>query len=518
MTAVIYCRISQEDQSTHSLPHQQQQCEEYCQRNGIPVSAVFVENGRSAFTFDRPEWKRMEQYIRTTRSVKYLVIYHLDRFSRATLLDALVKLNEIEDKLGVKVLTVTDAVGQDNKELGVQLMRTINLLFANNERTRIQERTRDGIYRALASGRFTSKAPYGYVNGKIDSKPGIIPDPERAQVVQEIFRLFNSGVNIEAIRKQVPRFTQTNNSAIRDILDRGLYAGIITVPAYKGKPSYEVNGIHEPIISKATYYAAQMKLNAKRNTHQPAEDVYLRGWLVCPECGRKMTAGRSKGYSRYYWYYKCDTHRKNWAAAKVHAALDRLLDHLALPQGSIDTIRRIVEDEVSKHTTGKGGQIMRLRLDMEKVQRKLADTQRHYLLNPDIDAAVYSKVMTELRAQEAELQEKLNRAGQSTAAIREKMEGILQRLGSLRETFHTLDLVQRRLFLSVQLSGEGSWDGSCWTTAGIHPIYADRVLQLSELGVLRVKESPLLSGDFMQGTPSESTGQLLLEVGLVLCA
>src|SRR5207249_445439 len=53
--AVIYCRVSTKEQTQNlSLPTQRRACEQYCDRHGLEVVRVFVEEGESAKTTERP--------------------------------------------------------------------------------------------------------------------------------------------------------------------------------------------------------------------------------------------------------------------------------------------------------------------------------------------------------------------------------------------------------------------------------------------------------------------------------
>jgi site-specific DNA recombinase len=49
MRAVIYCRVSTKEQVKNlSLDTQKKACLQYCQREGLEVAEVFIEEGESA--------------------------------------------------------------------------------------------------------------------------------------------------------------------------------------------------------------------------------------------------------------------------------------------------------------------------------------------------------------------------------------------------------------------------------------------------------------------------------------
>lgn len=490
MTAIGYTRISDKDQSNNSLPNQEIGIQDYCKKNNIVLERIFTDNGKSAFTFNRPEWIKLEDYIKKNKQIDYLIVYHIDRFSRANLMDALIKLNEIEVKLKVKVLTVTDNIDTDRNDLGVQLMRTINLLFSNNERNRIQDRVKDGIYRSLASGRFCNMAPVGYKNSKDGDKPLIVVDKVKAPYIKKIFKNFNEGMSIEQVRKSVKELKLHGNSAIQRILANPIYAGIIELPAYKGKPAMEVNAIHEPIISKYDFYAAKNKLNKKHITTQPSEEVWLRGVLHC-HCGRLMTAGNSRGKSnKYYWYYKCQYHQKNYPAKKLHDKFREILNEFSFSDQSISYFRKNLLQAIEDHQSKKGGNIMRLKLSLSKVQKKIEETQTRYLLNPDIEAVIYSKVMTDLKEQESKLEIDIIKATTDTGTMVGLLNDLLPKLNNLPEVFFNFPLHQQHLFINTIFSRSLSIFEEIYRTPFIHPIFADKALILKEKRLLEI-EQPL---------------------------
>lgn len=490
MSAIGYTRLSERDQSNNSLNNQAIGIKDYCINNKLQLEKIFTDNGKSAFTFNRPEWKRLEDYIRKNKQVKYLIVYHLDRFSRATLMDALLKLNEIEVKLKVKVLTVTDPVNMDSSDLGVQLMRTINLLFSNNERNRIQDRAKDGIYRSLASGRFCNMAPVGYKNSRdAEDKPLLIIDPVKAKFVKKIFKLFNEGMKIEKIRSEVPELNLKGNSAIQRILSNPVYAGLIDLPAYKGKPSMEINAIHQPIVSKHEYYAAKSKLNKKRINVQASEDVWLRGVLHC-HCGRLMTAGNSRSHTgKYYWYYKCQEHQINFPATKLHSQFKEILKELSFSDKSINFIKEKVLKEINEHQNKKGGNIMRLKLALSKVQKKIEDTQTRFLLNPDIDPQVYSKVLTGLKEEEAGIEVNITKATTDTGTMVELLNKLLPTLSDIPKVFFEFPLHQQQLFINTVFSRPLSYFEGTYRTPNIYPVFADKALILKEKRLLEIEQS-----------------------------
>jgi site-specific DNA recombinase len=492
MNAVGYARISDKDQSHNSIEDQQIRINEYCQRNNIQLEKIFTEKGKSAFTFDRPEWKNLEAYLKKNKQVKFLIVKHIDRFSRAELLDALIKIDEIENKFKVKIVSIEDPINQNSSDLGVQLMRTIKLLMSNNELNRIKERTNDGIYRSLSNGRFCNHAPYGYKNSRDpEGKPLLIIDNQRAPVIRKIFKWYNEGKEITEVKKLAydAGLKRKGSSVIQEILDQPVYAGLIKLPAYKGNPEKMVKAIHAPIVSEHDYWTAQQRLHKKNNKVQKRDDVPLRGILQC-HCGKLMTAGNSKGRTEYYWYYLCPDHKKNLPAKKLHEQLYKILDELSLKDDQLEWYRKMMSDSIENRYQNRGGTIMRTKLDLQKIQKKLESTQTKYLLeHENIDANIYAKVVTDLKQQESELHNKLNELTLDVETYYNTVNEVLPQLKNLRENFITWPLHQKQLFIITLFHRPVQYIDGSYRTTYIDPMFADKALILKEKGLLNVEQS-----------------------------
>jgi site-specific DNA recombinase len=92
---------------------------------------------------------------------------------------------------------------------------------------------------------------------------------------------------------------------------------IIRSPVYCGfvKLSSEtdgtvlIKGIHEPIVSELLFYKVQSIINTEKKvigkTNELKETFPLKGYLICPNCSRKLRASYSKGRAKRYPYYHC---------------------------------------------------------------------------------------------------------------------------------------------------------------------------------------------------------------------
>ncbi len=501
--AVGYARISEKDQSRHSLPGQVADIATYCKKNNLELVRQFVENGQSAFNFSRKEWKELEALVKSNKSIKYLVIYAMDRFSRANLGDALQKMDEIQKRLNVKILTVTDPVDLDIDDFGVDLRRVMELMLSNYELKKIKKRTSDGMYQAMASGKWAGRAPYGYLNARDEhGKPIIAIDDNKAFIIRMVFRQYLAGMEMEEIRKlsAANGMKLKGNSSIRRILSNPLYAGLIQLPKRGSTPASLVRAIHAPIVSESDFWRVQTKLNGKTRVSQRKEDVYLTGLIQCP-CGLKMTSDKSRGKSgKQYRYYVCKKHRKANSAITMHAQMDEIMNLLNLPEKSAKSIAAKYKVLIDEKLNNKGGDLMKANLNLKKIKDKIDSVQEKFLLQPDIDERTYRKVMADLRADEQRMQMQVAELSQTGKDYYNVMNDLLPMLTRVNELFLKWPTYKQQAFLKLVFGSNLYYKDKIYRTPYIHPLFSHNLLVLKEKKLLLVEQPD----DFGSITPVSS--------------
>src|SRR5690606_20842777 len=94
------------------------------------------------------------------------------------------------------------------------------------------------------------------------------------------------------------------------VIRNPLYCGKLFLPMYKAEGSRFVTGQHEPYISGQLYYKVQDVLDGRKRGQYRLKvasnaTMPLRGFLICPKCGKLLTGSSSKGHTKYYSYYHC---------------------------------------------------------------------------------------------------------------------------------------------------------------------------------------------------------------------
>ena len=172
-----------------SLSTQLRACEEYCRREGFEVLDRFKEEGESAKTTDRTELQKLLKYCRTHKGkVHFVVVYNLTRIAREKY-DHFALRAHLKS-LGISLRSATEPI--DDTSTG-KLMEGVLAAFAQFDNDVRSERTRAGMRAALELGRWTFPAPLGCLNAPKWSGKSLVPDPERAPLVRQMFEEYATG-------------------------------------------------------------------------------------------------------------------------------------------------------------------------------------------------------------------------------------------------------------------------------------------------------------------------------------
>jgi hypothetical protein len=86
------------------------------------------------------------------------------------------------------------------------------------------------------------------------------------------------------------------------------------VEQFNEEEAHFVKSIHEPLISEELFEKVQCIMDGNVNPARPNvkvlsdDNLPLRGFLVCPECGHLITGSASTGRSgNKYYYYHCQS-------------------------------------------------------------------------------------------------------------------------------------------------------------------------------------------------------------------
>lgn len=308
--ADLYIRVSTDEQADkgYSQRNQEEMLRKYCDNHSIQVRDIIYED-HSAKTFNRPEWKKLLHHLRKNRNKTDLILFtKWDRFSRNAG-DAYQMINELRD-LNVEPQAIEQPLDLSIPENKMMLAFYLAAPEVENDRRALN--VFYGMRRARKEGRYMGLAPVAYKN-KVDESGNkyIAPKEPDASVLRWAFEQLATGVyNTEQVwKKAKEKGLKCSKNAFWQVIRNPLYYGKIFIPKFKDEESCLVQGQHEPIITEELFEKVQDVLDGRgrkyRSKIQTRSEFPLRGFLICPKCGKILTGSKSKGCTRYYAYYHC---------------------------------------------------------------------------------------------------------------------------------------------------------------------------------------------------------------------
>lgn len=308
MNAIIYCRVSTQEQAEtgFSLEAQEETCATYAERKGYTVLKTFIERGESAKNLNRTQLKNLIRYAKDNyNNIDVLIIYKIDRLSRNQR-DTSNFLYDFRYIFNIRIESVTENI--DESPVG-QYLTTIFSANAQLDNDIRSERVMLAMKKAVKEGRWCWTAPKGYGFKKDQfRKPLLYPNSDSV-FIKEAFELIEKGLytQMEIVAMLSRKGFKVAKQTLNGILHNPIYAGLIRTKWY---PEL-IEGIHEPIISRETFFNVQKILSGKQLSIAPKQkinpDFPLRGFVLCPECNSPLTASMCKGNTTkvaYYWCWK----------------------------------------------------------------------------------------------------------------------------------------------------------------------------------------------------------------------
>jgi site-specific DNA recombinase len=497
MNAIGYMRLSIRDQSRYSLEYQEESIRDYCRKNGIELSALFKDNGESSYTFDRPDYKAVEAFIKKHKGQnQYFVIMDHDRFSR-NLSEALSKIAELEKKHGIKVVATNEPLDIDPSDPNVFMQRAFRYLIANEELLRIRKRTKQGMRHAQESGRYLGRAPFGYLNTKdVTDKSIIVVDGPKAFIIKKVFADYLAGIPVHLIYQEVKTtgFTVKGNSAIQKVLGNCIYAGMIKVPADGKRPERYVKALHNPLVSEGDFWLVQEMLGNKRPSKaQPEERFPLRGILKC-WCGLHMTAGFSKGKRNYYLYYRCLKHTStNISGVTLHNQFNDMLRSLSFSQEQLTTIKALVSEKLKKSLNEKESKLKTKTSQLAEINKKIEKLEER-LMNEEIEASTFKNWFQKYSIERALLSKEISTLKQDGTDKWQRLERLLPALTNLFDVYEKANITAKNKLVKAVFKHNLVYSEGAFRTPSINDAFSLNYLNANKKGLLFVEQPLAFSG------------------------
>ena len=459
--AILYRRVSTTDQRVYgnSLGAQRDALRAFCNSNGIEIIQEFEEDF-SAKTFEkRGVFQELLDYAKShSAEIDLLLATRIDRFSRNSIATHSM-IHQLES-WGIEVNFTENWMNWDDPYQ--HMTRVIQVAQPESENLIKAHRTKTGMRQALKEGRYIGRQPIGYQPGMDEVGKALMkPDPIKAPLAQELFMLYASGRFSQNQLLQERRFKplKLSKSSLSRLLRNTLYTGRVVVPQFNGEEETIVQGLHEPLISLATFRKVQSILNIKQRTAAKANklnpELPLRGHLKCPSCGRNLTGSGSRGKSgKRHFYYHCEKRygcnyrgRRN----EHHEAFEDLVKGIQPTTGIVALFEAVLRDVFnSKHNS------IEQNLQGAETLLKTLENKREMLLEKLLEGVVsnghYKSGSARLDNQIDETKSEIDQLKQTDSGIEDFIPFGISLISNLNGVFKSASIETKHQLLSSILA------------------------------------------------------------------
>ena len=371
--AAIYCRLSKDDDlqgESASIANQRDMLEQYCEKQGWEVVAVYQDDGFTGLNMERPDLKRMLKAIER-RQINLVITKDLSRLGRNYLQTGYL-IEDFFPRNGVRYIAMNDGIDtmRENNDIA-PFKNILNEMYSKD----ISKKVHSSYLLKAQKGEFTGcVAPFGYRKDP-DNKNHLLVDEETAPIVRQLFAWALEGHGPNFIRRRLEEqkmpcptwwnrqrglrntFTKWEKqdpekgryiwdfTVIKDILTNPVYTGAIasqkkeyrfkigTIGDKQPQDWIVVENQHEALIDRVSFEIVQEKLKSRQRQGQNGEISLFAGLLKCGECGKALTI-RATNAKHPQKIYSCKTYN---AYGKNHCTQHRI---------EYDTLYQLVLEQI----------------------------------------------------------------------------------------------------------------------------------------------------------------------------
>ncbi len=538
-TTALYCRLSQDDGregESNSISNQKEILMAYARQKGFLHPEFFVDDGISGTTFERPDFKRMQELAEAGK-ISTIIVKDLSRFGRNYL--EVGKFLEIQyPTLGVRFIAIQENVDTFSNS-GTELMPFSNIFnewYAAQTSKKIR-----AVWQSKASRgeRISSSVPYGYMKSEDNPKQWII-DPVAAEVVRHIYYLCLGGKGpmqisnqLEAEQILIPTAyweSVGRNARHKKFLnpykwDQGTVSGILDNRQYTG---CTVNFMTTTVSYKVhkTVYNPEEQWQIIPNTQEPiiSEEVWLRvkeirenrirptatgrigmfsGLAYCYDCGAKLSFCAAKSLKPNQEHYRCSNYKSNRGECQVHYIRELSLQKIVLK--AIQDLAAFVQEFEPvflylmdvKENRDRKQEIANLELSIKNGKHRIAEIDRIIarMYEDNIAGKIsderYVKMAEGYEVEQRMLTEQVSASEIRLADMKQKTTDLRLLLQTLRKCTEITELNRElinRLIQRIEVHNNDKSSGHCHVQVDIYFTGAGMINIPTEQEILKIMQ------------------------------
>lgn len=397
----LYCRLSQDDGregESNSIVNQKALLNEYARKHRFKNLQFFVDDGYSGTTFDRPDFRRMEQMIEN-KEIGTVIVKDMSRLGR-NYLQVGMYTDIVFPENDVRFIAINDNVDSAvQTEFDMTPIRNFcNELYARDTAKKIKSTFK---MKGESGKHLTVNPPFGYEKDK-ENKDKWLIDEEAAKTVRYIFQLCSDGFGPTQIAKRLQKEKVLTPTAyklqksgkllpqepfkwaqrtVAAILERVEYIGHTenfktTSKNYRSKKRVWndkenrklFEDTHPAIVDNITFNTVQ---EIRKHKHRPTATGKISifsGKVFCADCGAKLHYNTSNYHKETQDCFVCSNYRSNTGSCTIHYIRAVTLNRLVFKhiQGVLSYIQQFEATFVKKERE-KADMLHQMSVDKAKV-------------------------------------------------------------------------------------------------------------------------------------------------------
>jgi site-specific DNA recombinase len=359
--AVAYVRESTEEQGQGFSPDaQRESIRRFAPENNLELIGEYCDfHSGWRKSEARPEFQRL---MADAAEAKFdvVLVFHTSRFARNQI-EARRYKQLLRERLGIRVISVTQPMGEDHTDPSAFLAESIHEMFDEYYSVSLSFWTRSGLKEKARQGHLVGSLPWGYVRDLATKLA--VPDPARAPLVLQLFERYATGQEsdrtlaawLNATGARTARGRQFGKDTVREMLCNAAYAGYVSGLRDKSRA---IKGLHEPIVTDELFDRVQEVRGWRTRVVKPgppSDEYLLRKLLRCERCGARMhgTRGSKTAVRRYMCSTRRYGHSCGERIVKAEALEGQLIDWIRAfqPDGQLhDLLLQTVQAQTAEHT------------------------------------------------------------------------------------------------------------------------------------------------------------------------
>ena len=343
LIAALYCRLSDDDEkdgTSVSIETQEKLLTDYCKQHGICIYGVYKDDGFTGTNFNRPDFKRMMEDVKSKR-VNVVIVKDLSRFGR-NYLQVGFYISDIFPQMNVRFIAIGDDVDTDRGDTDYDLMLPIKNVFNEYYPADCSKKTKQAFITKAMNGEYIgSFAVYGLLKSQADKhtleiNPEVSPNViwmfemaanhgygynKIASVLREHKILTPAAYRAQLLKRPYDKDPYDwNLTSVYKILNDKTYLGYL-ISGRRRKASFKskriirqeeedwimLPGIVPQLISQRLWDDAHEKLDSRKRESKSGFNNIFAGLIKCDKCGHALGIANASGRNNYY---VCNTYKK----------------------------------------------------------------------------------------------------------------------------------------------------------------------------------------------------------------